>query len=108
MVRAKLVAALGLVALFGIWVPAQATTIPVGSAAESEGLAEPVGYRQCYWSAGLWLCTYYDDYDDHAASGDGPVFGYYGAPGIYLSFGGIGGFRPEYRGHYRRGYSAGY
>ena len=66
-----------------------------------------MGYRECYWSAGQRLCTYYDDHND-AASDDGPSFGYYGAPGIYLSFGGIGGFRPEYRGHYRHGYSSGY
>ena len=97
MLRAKYLSALGAVALFAILVPlspASAKPSPIASADELESMTRQVDYRQCYWSDGYRLCrTFYVDETEQASAA--PDFGHYGAPGIYLGFGNLGGgYRP--------------
>ena len=88
MFRVKLLAALG-VALSGAFVAATATPLPIASQAEVESMAGTADYRRCIWADGHRLChTYYEEsYRENPAV---PEYGYYGAPGIYLGYGGFG------------------
>ncbi len=90
MLRVKLFAALG-VALSGV-ITATATPLPIASQAEVESMAGTVDYRRCIWADGHRLCrTYYEEsYGENPAV---PEYGYYGAPGIYLGYGGFGAGR---------------
>jgi len=105
MTRVKLLASLGFMALFAALAGASASPLPLSSQAEAQSLAQRVDYRRCFWSDGRRLCrTYYDDDDDdYADYDDGPDYSYYGAPGIYLGFGGIGGYGHGPRGHFPGG-----
>lgn len=101
MLRAKVPAAPGAAvfatllaaSVFGVLAPASATTLPIASHDEMEAMTRPVDYRRCYWADGYRLCrTYYlDEGSDQASAAPAPDYGYYGAPGIFLGYGGLGG-----------------
>jgi hypothetical protein len=105
MTRVKLFASLCFMALFGALAGASAAPLPPASPAGAQSLAQPVDYRRCFWSDGRRICRTYDD-DDVDVDDDydgGPDYSYYGAPGIYLGFGGIGGFGHGSHGHVHGG-----
>ena len=57
-----------------------------------ESMAGTVDYRRCIWADGHRLCrTYYEDEPTASRPPPSPDYGYYGAPGIYLGYGGFGG-----------------
>jgi hypothetical protein len=91
--RAALFAVLLAALVSGIAAPASATTLPIASQDEMEAMTRPVDYRRCYWADGYRLCrTYYlDEGSDQASAAPAPDYGYYGAPGIFLGYGGLGG-----------------
>lgn len=97
MLRAKCLAALGALALSVVLplAPAAAKPPPIASPDELESMTRQVDYRQCYWTDGYRLCrTFYIDEAGDRASPT-PDYGYYGAPGIYLGYGNVGGgYRP--------------
>jgi hypothetical protein len=95
MVRAKVLAALGALALSAmLFAPASATPLPIASQDEMESMTRAVAYRQCVFADGHRLCrTYYEGEDGDQASAS-PDYGYYGAPGIYLGYSG-GGYPPN-------------
>jgi hypothetical protein len=98
MLRAKYLAALGALAAAAILIPlapASAKPLSIASADELESMTRQVDYRQCYWADGYRLCrTFYVDEAGEQASAT-PDYGHYGAPGIYLGFGDLGGgYRP--------------
>ncbi len=81
MLRVALAACLSLVA----YAVAVASPLPIGSASETEAFALQVDYNRCVWWGDRRVChTFYDDQDHDGIPGTG----YYGAPGIYLGFGG--------------------
>jgi hypothetical protein len=90
---AALFASLIAVLVFGAAGPASAAMSPIASPDEMESMTRPVDYRRCYWADGYRLCrTYYlDESGDHASAAPAPDYGYYGAPGIYLGYGGLSG-----------------
>jgi hypothetical protein len=90
---AAVLATLLAVSAFSVLAPASATTPPIASQDEMESMARPVDYRRCYWADGHRLCrTYYlDESSDQASAAPAPDYGYYGAPGIYLGYSGLGG-----------------
>lgn len=98
MLRAKCLAALGAVTLSTILfplAPAAAKPPPLASPDELASMTRQVDYRQCYWADGYRLCRtfYVEETADHGAGA--PDYGYYGAAGIYLGFGNVGGgYRP--------------
>ena len=102
MLRAKWLAALGALAAAATLIPlesASAKPLPIASADELESMTRQVDYRQCYWADGYRLCRtfYVDEPGDQASAA--PDYGHYGAPGIYLGFGDLGGgYRPTGRG----------
>ena len=65
---------------------------PIASSDEMELMTRTVDYRRCIWADGYRLCrTYYiDESGDQASAAPSPDYGYYGAPGIYLGYGGLG------------------
>ena len=89
---AALFAALLAISVFGSAAPASAAMSPIASSDETELMTRPVDYRRCIWADGYRLCrTYYlDDSGDQASAAPAPDYGYYGAPGIYLGYGGLG------------------
>ena len=98
MLRSICLAALGALALSATFVPhapASAKPLPIASADELESMTRQIDYRQCYWADGYRLCRtfYVDEAGDQASTT--PDYGHYGAPGIYLGFGELGGgYRP--------------
>jgi hypothetical protein len=102
MLRAKCLAVLGALAASATLIPlapASAKPLPIASPDELESMTRQVDYRQCYWADGYRLCrTFYVDEAGDRASAT-PDYGHYGAPGIYLGFGNVGGgYRPGGRG----------
>ena len=96
MVRAKVLTALGAVAVTATFfsAAASATPLPIASQDEMDSMNRPVAYRQCVFAEGHRLCrTYYqaEDGDQAAAS---PDYGYYGAPGVYLGSS-VGSYPPK-------------
>jgi hypothetical protein len=85
--RAKLTAALGVMAVSGALSAAIATPLPIASQAEAETMAGAVDYRRCIWADGQRLCRSYYNHESYGESSAAPDYGYYGAPGIYLGFG---------------------
>jgi len=92
MLRAKLFAALGVIALSSA-LTATATPLPIASQAETESMARAVDYRRCFWADGYRLCRTYYENESYGANSAAPEYGYYGAPGIYLGYGGFGAGR---------------
>jgi len=92
MLRAKLLAALGVIALSSA-LTAAATPLPIASQAETESMARAVDYRRCIWADGYRLCRTYYDNESYGENSAAPDYGYYGAPGIYLGYGGFGAGR---------------
>ena len=94
MLRAKYLAALGALAVAATLIPfesASAKPLPIASPDELESMTRQVDYRQCYWADGYRLCrTFYVDEAGDQASAPSD-YGHYGAPGIYLGFGDLGG-----------------
>ena len=94
MLRAKCLAALGALALSATLIPlapAAAKPLPIASPDELESMTRQIDYRQCYWADGYRLCRtfYVDEAGDQASAARD--YGRYGAPGIYLGFGNMGG-----------------
>ena len=87
MLRAKLTAAVGIMALSGAFADATARPLPISSQAETETMAGAVDYRRCIWADGQRLCRTYYNHESYGESSAAPDYGYYGAPGIYLGFG---------------------
>ncbi len=91
MLRVKLFAALG-VCVVRCHSPPRLRPLPIASQAEIESMAGTVDYRRCIWADGHRLCrTYYEE--SYGESPAVPDYGYYGAPGIYLGYGGFGAGR---------------
>jgi hypothetical protein len=90
-----------------------ASAAPLPSAAQAKpavgALAMPVDYTRCDWVDGERFCRTYESDDDDVDFDDDYDYGYdpasvydYGAPGVYLGFGGVGFGHRHGGGHFVR------